>query len=257
MATHAQSIPGAATHGDAAVHVHHDYGLRSWLMTVDHKRIGILYGVAAIMFFLLGGVEALLIRYQLAVPNNTAVDPDTFNQLFTMHALTMIFLALMPLSVAFFNIAVPLLIGARDVAFPRLNAFSFWTFLLGGILLNLSWVAGGAPDAGWFAYANLTSKEFSPGKGMDFYALGLQVLGVASMAGGFNFIVTILNMRAPGMTLMRMPVFVWMTLVTSILIVLAFPVITVALIMLTLDRLVGTSFFSPTGGRSEERRVGK
>jgi cytochrome c oxidase subunit 1 len=248
MATHAHAMPGATGHEHAAAHVEHDYGLRSWLLTVDHKRIGVLYGVAAFMFFLLGGIEALLIRYQLAVPNNTAVDPDTFNQLFTMHALTMIFLALMPLSVAFFNIAVPLLIGARDVAFPRLNAFSFWTFLLGGILLNLSWVAGGAPDAGWFAYANLTSKEFSPGKGMDFYALGLQVLGVASMAGGFNFIVTILNMRAPGMTLMRMPVFVWMTLVTSILIVLAFPVITVALVMLTLDRLVGTSFFSPTGG---------
>jgi cytochrome c oxidase subunit I len=198
MATHAHAVPGATGHAVAPAHAVHDYGLRSWLLTVDHKRIGILYGVTAFMFFLLGGIEALLIRFQLAVPNNTAVDPDTFNQLFTMHALTMIFLALMPLSAAFFNIAVPLLIGARDVAFPRLNAFSYWTFLLGGLLLNLSWIAGGAPDAGWFAYANLTSKEFSPGRGMDFYALGLQVLGVASMAAGLNFIVTILNMRAPG-----------------------------------------------------------
>ncbi|HEV8638807.1 MAG TPA: cytochrome c oxidase subunit I [Chloroflexota bacterium] len=244
MATASHTLTGAP----AAVHAHHDYGLKSWLITVDHKRIGILYAVTAFMFFLIGGIEALLIRFQLAVPNNTAVDPDTFNQLFTMHALTMIFLALMPLSVAFFNIAVPLMIGARDVAFPRLNAFSYWTFVAGGIILNLGWISGGAPDAGWFAYANLTSKEFSPGKGMDFYALGLQVLGVASMAGAFNFIVTILNMRAPGMTLMRMPVFVWMTLVTSILIVLAFPVITIALAMLILDRLVGTSFFNPAGG---------
>jgi cytochrome c oxidase subunit 1 len=140
------------------------------------------------------------------------------------------------------------MIGARDVAFPRLNAFSYWTFVLGGILLNLGWISGGAPADGWFAYANLTSREFDPGPGMDFYALGLQVLGVASMAGALNFIVTILNMRAPGMTMMRLPVFVWMTLVTSVLMVLAFPVITVALILLTLDRLVGTGFFVPSLG---------
>ena len=135
MASIAQPAPSSVA-AYAVAGVKPQYGIWSWITTIDHKRIGILYGVAAFLFFLLGGVEALLIRYQLAVPNNTAVDPDTFNALFTMHALTMIFLALMPLSVAFFNIAVPLLIGARDVAFPRLNAFSFWTFLLGGILLK-------------------------------------------------------------------------------------------------------------------------
>ena len=191
-----------------AAQAHHDTGFWSWITTVDHKRIAVLYGVTAVAFFLVGGLEALAVRAQLAVPDNKLVDPDTYNSLFTMHALTMIFLALMPLGVAFFNLAVPLMIGARDVAFPRLNAFSYWVFLFGGILLNLGWLSGNAPGDGWFAYANLTSKEFSPGPGMDFYALGLQVLGIASMAGALNFIVTILNMRAPGMTLMRMPVFV-------------------------------------------------
>jgi cytochrome c oxidase subunit 1 len=248
MATVSQAIPGAVAATAHHAPVHHDYGLKSWLMTVDHKRIGVMYAVTAFGFFLLGGIEALLVRTQLAVPDNKLIDPDTFNALFTMHALTMIFLALMPLGVAFFNIAVPLMIGARDVAFPRLNAFSYWVFVFGGLLLNLGWVSGGAPADGWFAYANLTSREFSPGPGMDFYALGLQVLGIASMAGALNFIVTILNMRAPGMTLMRMPVFVWMTLVTSVLIVLAFPVITVALVLLSLDRLAGTGYFVPSLG---------
>src|SRR5262245_6199811 len=151
---------GALTGAHAGAHAGHDYSLKSWLLTVDHKRIGILYGVSAFVFFLVGGIEALLIRFQLAVPNNTAVDPDTYNALFTMHALTMIFLALMPLSVAFFNVAVPLMIGARDVAFPRLNAFSYWVFVFGGLLLNLGWLTGNAPGDGWFAYANLTSREF-------------------------------------------------------------------------------------------------
>ncbi|TAK23435.1 MAG: cytochrome c oxidase subunit I [Chloroflexota bacterium] len=243
-----QSLPTAGPARAAPAHEHQDYGLKSWVMTVDHKRIGIMYGLTSFMFFLLGGVEAILIRTQLAVPDNKFVDPDTFNQLVTMHALTMIFLALMPLTAAFFNIAIPLQIGARDVAFPRLNAFSYWTFLFGAIILNLGWVYGGSPDTGWFAYANLTSREYSPGPGMDYYTVGLMVLGVASVAAALNFIVTIVNMRAPGMTLMRLPVFVWMSLVTSILIVLAFPVITIALLMLTLDRMVGTSFFNPNGG---------
>jgi len=246
MAAIASAPHFAQEHGGHAKE--HDNSLWSWVTTVDHKRIGILYGVSSFLFFLLGGIEASLIRTQLIVPNNRLVDPDTFNQLTTMHALTMVFLALMPLTAAFFNIAVPLMIGARDVAFPRLNAFSYWTFLVGALILNFGWIYGGSPDSGWFAYANITSRQYSPGPGMDYYTLGLQVLGVASMAAALNFIVTILNMRAPGMTLMRMPVFVWMTLVTSILIVLAFPVITVALIFLALDRMVGTSFFNPTGG---------
>ncbi len=224
-------------------------GFWSWVTTVDHKRIGVLYGVTAFAFFLIGGIEALLIRLQLAVPHNTLIHPDVFNQLFTMHGTTMIFLVVMPLSVAFFNIAVPLQIGARDVAFPRLNALSYWIFLFGGILLNLGWLHGAAPNAGWFGYANLTERAYNPGPGIDYWALGLLVLGTASMAGAFNFIVTIINLRAPGMSLMRMPVFTWMTFVTSFLIIFAFPIITVALIQLVFDRHFGTTFFRPdTGG---------
>ena len=223
-------------------------GLWSWITTVDHKRIGALYGVTAFAFFLIGGVEALMIRIQLMRPDNTFVSPDVYNQLFTMHATTMIFLAVMPLSASFFNFLVPLMIGARDVAFPRLNAFSYWVFLFGSIFLNLSFFLGGAPDAGWFGYANLTEKQFSPGPGVDFWAIGLQILGIASLAAGFNFIVTIVNMRAPGMKFMRLPVFVWMTLVTSFLIIFAFPVITVALVFLMFDRFVGTHFFISSAG---------
>jgi cytochrome c oxidase subunit 1 len=224
---------------------HAPSGLWSWITTVDHKRIGILYGVTAFVFFLVGGLEAILMRIQLMRPENDFVSPDFFNQLFTMHGTTMIFLAIMPLSASFFNFVVPLQIGARDVAFPRLNAFSYWVFLLGGIFLNLSFFLGGAPDVGWFGYSNLTSKQYSPGFGVDYWAIGLQILGIASLAAAFNFIVTILNMRAPGMKLMRMPLFTWMTLVTSFLIILAFPVITVALILLLFDRLTGTNFYVP------------
>jgi cytochrome c oxidase subunit 1 len=223
-------------------------GLWSWITTVDHKRIGILYGVTAFMFFLLAGVEAGIIRMQLAVPENGFVSPDVFNQMFTMHATAMIFMAIMPLGAAFFNFVIPLAIGARDVAFPRLNAYSYWVFLFGALLMHCSFLVQEVPDAGWFSYANLTEKPFSSGAGIDFWALGLQVLGVASLAAAFNFVVTIINMRAPGMSLMRMPLFVWMTLVTSILLVLAFPVITVGLIELTFDRLFGTHFFNTAGG---------
>ncbi|SRR5579884_954668 len=223
-------------------------GIWSWVTTVDHKRIGVLYGVTAFAFFLIGGLEALLIRTQLAVPNNTLIHPDLYNQLFTMHGTTMIFLVVMPLSVAFFNIVVPLQIGARDVAFPRLNALSYWIFVTGGIFLNLGWLLGASPNAGWFSYANLTERAYNPGPGQDFWALGLLVLGTASMAGAFNFAVTIINMRAPGMSLMRMPVFTWMTFVTSFLIIFAFPIITVALIELTFDRHFGTNFFNAAAG---------
>ncbi|HLZ09002.1 MAG TPA: cbb3-type cytochrome c oxidase subunit I, partial [Chloroflexota bacterium] len=223
-------------------------GIWSWVFTVDHKRIGILYGASAILFFMIGGLEALLIRSQLAVANNTVVSAETYNQLFTMHGTTMVFLAIMPLSVAFFNYIVPLQIGARDVAFPRLNAFSYWVFLFGGLFLNASFLFGGAPNAGWFGYANLTERPFNPGHGIDFWVLGLQILGVSSMAGAFNFLVTIVNMRAPGMSFMRMPLFTWMTLVTAILLILAFPVLTVGLIALMFDRFLGTNFFNVTAG---------
>jgi cytochrome c oxidase subunit I len=220
----------------------------SWLTTVDHKRIGILYGASAFAFFLLGGIEALLIRLQLAVPNNTLVSAHAFNALFTMHGTTMIFLAIMPLNAMFFNFMVPLLIGARDVAFPRLNALSYWIFLAGGLLLNSSLLAGTPPDVGWFGYANLTSKHYAPGLNVDFWIFSLQILGVSSVMSAVNFIVTILNMRAPGMSMMRMPVFVWMTLVVQFLIALAFPPITVGLIYLMFDRFFGTHFYDVAAG---------
>ena len=223
-------------------------GVMGWLTTVDHKRVGVLYGVTAIIFFLVGGIEASIIRLQLAQPDSTLVTAAVFNQLFTMHALTMIFLAVMPLGAAFFNIIIPLQIGARDVAFPRLNAFSYWVFLFGGLLLNGGWLVGAAADVGWFAYAPLTASEYSSGMGVDFFVVGLLVLGVSSLAAAFNFIVTILNMRAPGMTLMRMPVFTWMTLIVAILLVLAFPVLTVGLIELLFARFFGMPFFAADHG---------
>ena len=242
MATTALDQPRAhAAHAEKT-------GLWSWLTTVDHKRIGILYGATAFFFFLLGGLEALIIRVQLAKPDNNFIDPDTYNQLFTMHGTTMIFLAIMPLSSMFFNYLIPLMIGARDVAFPRLNAFSYWVFLFGGLYLNASFLFGAAPDMGWYGYANLTSRQFSPGPNVDFWNMGLQVLGVASLAAAVNFFVTIVNLRAPGMTMMRMPMFVWMSFITQILLLLAFPVIAVALILLMFDRFFGTHFFIPTGG---------
>ncbi len=226
----------------------HPTGVWSWITTIDHKRIGILYGVTAFIMFITGGLEALVIRLQLARPGQEFVTPETFNQLFTMHGTTMIFLAIMPMGAAFFNFIIPLQIGARDVAFPRLNAFSYWTFLAGALMLKLSWFLGGAPNAGWFGYAPITGAAYSPGQGIDFWILSLQILGIASLAAAFNFIVTIVNMRAPGLSLMRLPLFTWMTLVTSILLVLAFPVITVALIELMFDRFFGTNFFVPTAG---------
>ena len=234
--------------GDAGGGEYFEGGLWSWITTVDHKRIGIMYGLAALFFFALGGVEALVLRVQLAGPEASVISADLYNQLFTMHGTTMIFLALMPLSAAFFNFVVPLQIGARDVAFPRLNAFSFWTFLAGGILLNASWFFGGAPDAGWFGYAPLTSTQFSQGMRIDFWVLGLQLLGVSSLVAALNFAVTILNLRAEGMKLMRMPLFTWMTLVTSFLMILAFPAITVGLVLLMFDRLFEANFFSHVAG---------
>jgi len=243
MATHAAFMPGAKTETQTFWSA-----VGSWLTTVDHKRIGILYGSSAFIFFLIGGTEALIMRLQLARPDNTVVGAQTFNELFTMHGTTMVFLAIMPMSAAFFNYMIPLLIGARDVAFPRLNALSYWIFLSGALFLHASFVFGAVPDGGWFGYANLTSAQFSPRHTIDFWMLGLQVLGVSSMLAGFNFLVTIINMRAPGMTLMRMPVFIWMSFVTQFLIVLAFPAITVALILLMFDRFFGTLFYAPAAG---------
>jgi len=223
-------------------------GVWGWVTTVDAKRIGMMYITTSILFFLWGGIQALVVRTQLSYPGAEFVSPDTYNSMFTMHALTMIFLAIMPMSVGFFNLIVPLQIGARDVAFPRMNALSYWVYLFGGLLLSMGWLFGEAASSGWFAYAPLTESAYAADRGMDFYVLGLLVLGTSSMAGAFNFIVTIINLRAPGLTWFKLPVFVWMTFITSILLVTAFPVITVALIELMFDRYLGANFFVAAQG---------
>ena len=221
-------------------------GFWSWFTTVDHKKIGLLYGFSAFVFFIIGGSEALLIRAQLARPDQTLLNAAQYNQIFTMHGLTMVFLFVMPMSAAFFNYFIPLMIGARDVAFPRLNAFSFWVFLLGGLFLYSSWFLGGAPNGGWFGYAPNSTTD--PTIGMTFYALGLLITGIASTAGAVNLAVTVINMRAPGMSFFRLPVFVWMGLVVQLLLVFSLPIITVGLFELLFDRRWGTHFFDPTAG---------
>jgi cytochrome c oxidase subunit I len=224
------------------------FGATLWdfLTTVDHKKIAILYLIAGGFFFLLGGLEAMIIRIQLAIPNNDFVSAGLYNEVLTMHGTTMIFLAAMPLLFAFMNAVMPLQIGARDVAFPFLNSLGFWLFFFGGIFLNLSWFLGGAPDAGWTSYASLSLE--SPGHGIDFYALGLQISGAGTLIGGINFLVTIITMRAPGMTYMRMPLFTWSTFVASALILFAFPALTVGLFLLIFDRMFGSNFFDASAG---------
>ena len=223
-------------------------GWRSWAFTVDHKKIGIMYGAVAMIFFFIGGFEALLIRLQLAQPDGTILSADKYNQMFTMHATTMVFLFVMPMAAAFANYMMPLQIGARDVAFPRLNALSLWTFVFGGIFINSSWFLGGAADGGWFMYAPNSSVPFSPTHGVDFWTLGLLMTGIASQVGAINLIVTALNMRAPGMTLMRMPIFTWMALVVQFLLLFAIPIITVALFLLLFQRNFDATFFSVADG---------
>jgi cytochrome c oxidase subunit 1 len=223
-------------------------GWRSWFFTVDHKKIGIMYGAVAMFWFFWGGIEALLIRLQLFTPNGGVLTAEQYNQIFTMHGTTMVFLVIMPLAAAFANYMVPLQIGARDVAFPRMNALGLWLFVFGGIFLNLSWFLGGGPDGGWFAYAPNTGVTYSPGTGMDFYSFGLQIAGIASLVGAINLIVTIINMRAPGMSMLRMPVFTWMILVVQFLLLFALPVITVALVLLSFDRTFDANFFNVAMG---------
>ncbi len=224
------------------------FGATIWdfLTTVDHKKIAILYLIAGGFFFVVGGLEAVFIRVQLAVPNNDFVSAGLFNEIITMHGTTMIFLAAMPLIFAFMNAVMPLQIGARDVAFPFVNALGFWLFFFGGVFLNLSWFFDGAPDAGWTSYASLAMA--SKGHGIDFYVLGLQISGIGTLIGGINFLVTIINMRAPGMTYMRMPLFTWTTFVTSALILFAFPPLTVGLVLMMFDRMFGSNFFITTMG---------
>ncbi len=221
-------------------------GFWSWFTTVDHKKIGIMYGLSAFVFFIVGGLEALVIRSQLAQPNGTLVNAAQYNEIFTMHGVTMIFLFVMPMGAAFFNYFIPLMIGARDVAFPRLNALSLWLFILGALFLYSSWFLGGAPNGGWFGYAPNATTDPTPG--MTFYALGLLITGVASTVGAVNLAVTVINMRAPGMSLFRLPVFVWMGLVVQFLLAFSLPIITVALFEMLFDRRWGTNFFNPVNG---------
>ncbi|WP_085524764.1 cytochrome c oxidase subunit I [Tuberibacillus sp. Marseille-P3662] len=220
--------------------------LLEWLTTVDHKKIAILYLFGGGLFFLAGGIEALLIRIQLIQPEMGFLTGSEYNQVLTMHGTTMIFFAAMPFIFALWNAVVPLHIGARDVAFPFLNSLGFWLFFLGGLILNASWFFGGAPAGGWTAYAPLSSGYL--GSGMNFYILGLQVAGAGTLMGGINFLVTIINMRAPGMTFMRLPLFIWTTLVTSVLIIFAFPALTVGIFLLFFDKIFSGNFFNTAAG---------
>lgn len=228
-----------------------------WVATVDHKRLGLMYIVTALLFLVVAGVMAGVIRLQLAFPNGHIVDPDTYNRLFTMHGTTMVFLVGMPFVAGFSNYLVPLMIGARDMAFPRLNAFGYWIFLFGGLLLYFSYIggnglsgAGSAPDVGWFAYAPLTAKAFSRGASTDYWILGILVSGIGSIASALNVIVTCISMRCPGMTLAKMPMFVWVMLIDSWLIIIALPPLSAAQIMLLVDRFLGGNFFNTQSGGS-------
>ena len=231
--------------------------LHEWVTTVDHKRLGLLYIFTGIVFLMVGGVEAIIMRIQLIRPLNDFVSPEVFNRMFTMHGTTMIFFVVMPLVFGFANYLVPLMIGARDMAFPRLNAFSFWMTAFGGLFLYSSFIggdglygAGNAPDVGWFAYAPLTSKTFSPGHSTDFWTLSLLVSGIGSIGTAINLIATTISMRCPGMTLSKMPLFVWLNLVMAGLVILAVSPLSAAQLMLMADRYLGAHFFDTQAGGS-------
>ncbi len=239
MATIAQPIPRAWESPS---------GLAGALTTVDHKVIGVRYIVTGFIFFLLGGIQALIMRSQLLTPENTLISPQVYNQIFTMHGTTMIFFFATPILFGFGNYLVPLMIGARDMAFPRLNAFGYWVFLFAGIFLYSSYLVGMAPDGGWFSYVPLTNYPASPELNIDFYALGLLFLGISTTAGAINFIVTIFLLRAPGMSINRLPLFCWTILATSFAVVFAYPTLNVANALLELDRKAGAHFYDPAGG---------
>ncbi|MHB8671832.1 MAG: cytochrome c oxidase subunit I [Acidimicrobiales bacterium] len=223
-------------------------GLMARLATVDHKKIGIRYGITAFVFFILAGLDALVIRAQLVTPNGGLVRPEAFNQLFSMHGTTMIFLFATPMLSGFGNYFVPLMIGARDMAFPRLNAFGYWVFLLSGTFMWSSFLWAAAPDNGWTSYVTLSGSTYSRGLNLDFYALGLIFLGISTTAGAINFIVTIFKMRAPGMSINRLPLFCWSVLATAFTIVLALPPLTLANVFLELDRAMGFHFYTVGSG---------
>ena len=224
------------------------YLWNEWLTTVDHKKIGIMYVLAALLMLFRGGADALLMRAQTAVPNNGLLDAQHYNEIFTTHGVVMILFMAMPFIIGLMNVIVPLQIGARDVAFPRLNALSFWLFFMGAMLFNISFVIGGSPDAGWTSYFPLAGNDFSETVGSNYYAIAIQIAGIGTLMTGINFIVTILKMRAPGMSLMKMPMFTWSILITNVIIVFAFPVLTIALVLMTMDRLFGAQFFTMANG---------
>lgn len=217
---------------------------KNWLTTVDHKKIGIMYILAALLMLFRGGVDALMMRTQIALPNMKFLQPEHYNEVFTTHGTIMILFMAMPLMFGLFNIIIPLQIGARDVAFPFLNSLSFWLFFMGAMLFNLSFVIGGSPNAGWTSYPPLSEMMHNPGVGENFYIWGIQISGIGSLATGINFMVTLLKMRAPGMSLMKMPMFSWSVFATCIIIILAFPILTVTLALLFLDRFGGGHFFT-------------
>lgn len=218
------------------------YLWREWLTTVDHKRLGIMYIIAAILMLFRGGADAIMMRAQLSAPENKLLDAQHYNEIFTTHGVVMILFMAMPFIIGFMNFVVPLQIGARDVAFPRLNALSFWLFFAGAMLFNISFVIGGSPDAGWTSYFPLADNEFSTSVGTNYYMIAIQIAGLGTLATGINFMTTILKMRAPGMTLMKMPMFTWSALITNVIIVFAFPVLTVALAMGTLGSFIRYTF---------------
>jgi cytochrome c oxidase subunit I len=231
--------------------------VHGWVTTVDHKRLGIMYIVYALVFLVIGGIEATIMRIQLIRPHNDFVSPQVFNRMFTMHGTTMIFFVAMPIVFGFINYAIPLMIGARDMAFPRLNAWGFWMTAFGGIILYFSFLggsglygAGSAPDVGWFAYAPLTSPAFSIGHSTDYWVIGLLISGFGSIATAINVLTTIFCLRCPGMTLGKMPLFAWLNLVTAGLVVLALGPLTAAQLMLLIDRYLGGHFFDTQAGGS-------
>ena len=224
--------------------------LYTWVTTVDHKRIGIMYLVTALVFFAVAGSMAVVMRLQLAVPNNHLITPGAYNQLFTMHGTTMVFLVGMPMLIGFANYFVPLMVGARDMAFPRLNAFGFWMLFFGGLLLYWSYLAGGAPNVGWFSYAPLSEPPYTTSPGVDYWIVSLLVMGVGSIAAAVNLVATVICLRAPGMSLQALPLFVWMSFITAFLIIFALPALNASIVMLLIDRMLGARFFRPGLGGS-------
>src|SRR5215470_871783 len=252
-----ESLPLAAAAAPREARVRLLEGLHGWVTTVDHKRLGILYVLYGIVFLAIGGVEATIMRIQLAVPNNHFVGPQVFNRMMTMHGTTMIFLVAVPILFGFANYLVPLMVGARDMAFPRLNALGFWLTAFGGLLLYFSFLggeglfgAGSAPDVGWFAYAPLTAKAFSRGHATDYWTLGIFVMGIGTIGTAINVITTVVCLRCPGMKLTRMPLLAWMMLTMSALAIIAMTPLTAAQIMLSLDRYLGAHFFDTQAGGS-------